>query len=166
MQSINNICLHTHTRPSQILNRRGLADLHSSCDNNWCHLLCRNFHKCLPKAKLNEIELISFFKVLWMRAVHVTPFPAAGVWYVTAPLSAGTWRWEIWDSRKSRSNNITQAAEDGTNALSNFSVHALTFRKQVEGFQPWLLLAHPTRHRWVAMLPTMRQKGDGSLASY
>lgn len=100
MQSMNNIYLHTHTHPRQILNRRSLADLHSSCDNNWCHLLCRNFHKRLPKAKLNEIELISFFKVLWMRPVHVTPFLAAGVWYVTVPLSAGTWRWEIWDSRK------------------------------------------------------------------
>lgn len=89
-------CTHIHTLARYWTD----ADLHSSCDNNWCHLLCRNFHKRLPKAKLNEISSISFFKVLWMRPVHVTPFPAAGVWYVTAPLSAGTWQWEIWDSRK------------------------------------------------------------------
>lgn len=100
-QSINNICLHTHTHPSQILSRHRLADLHSSCDNNWCHLLCRNFHKHLPKAKLNEIELISFFKVLWMSPDHVSPSTAMGVWYVTAPVSAGTCRGRYETAEKS-----------------------------------------------------------------
>lgn len=166
MQSMNNIYLHTHTHPRQILNRHSLADLHSSCDNNWCHLLCRNFHKRLPKAKLNEIELISFFKVLWMRLVHVTPFLAAGVWYVTVPLSAGTWWWEIWDSRKVVVTTSPRLPKtERIRWVTSVCAHLLSANRW-RGFQPWLLLAHPTRHRWVVMLPAMLWKGYGSLASY
>lgn len=156
----------THTHPRQTLSRHSFPNLRSSCDNNWCHLLCRNFHKRLSKAKLNEIELISFFRELWMSPVHVTLLLAVGVWYVTALLSAGTWQWEIWDSRKWVLTPPPELKVEWICWVTSVCMLLLPKNR-------WKVLtldscSHiPLRwHRWVVMLQAPWWKGCGSLASY